>query len=277
MLYSCTALQWNSFTIIVALGLGLCANFAGNMNQFNMNQGGGDAMAAASNSAQQQLGFIERLQRQQQEIQQQQMNLNQGQNQDGMFMSRKEWHMTGGDSSQMPQMNMGQIAIQARTKKSEPAVGCEKTAVLELLPFLRPNDKMGARFRASYILSFGTMFQLPPVLTSEEYCLQTTNMSMPKYDVAVLQAAQFAELAVGAMVDGDKDKMFELTNASILCLQDSVKEPVHPNCRFELSRALFLHALLRSFNGDMERCFKYRRASMNTLAKLDVRTILILV
>jgi hypothetical protein len=217
-------------------------------------------MAAASNSAQQQLGFIERLQRQQQ---QQAMQKHQNQN-NGLYSSRDEWNMSGG-SSPLPQANDVRTSY-SNAKKLNAVVGCEKTKVLELLPLLLSHNPIGMRFRASYTLSFGSMFQLPPILSF-------TNGPLPKYDAAALQGAQFAELAIGAMVDGQRTKMHELINASILCLQDSVKEPLHPTCRFELAKAFFFHSLLRCYNGDMERSFKYRRVVMNTLAKLDVSII----
>jgi hypothetical protein len=226
-----------------------------------MNQGR-DPMAAASDSAQQQLGFIEQLQRQQ-EMQQQQLMQNQNQmNQTETFMSRD------GEQSSTRSGSNKSASLQRINEPKSP-VGCEKTTVLELLPILHPNDHLGLRFRASYTLSFGSMFQLPSILTADEYRRQFTGQ-MPKYDVAALQAAMFAESAVGAMVDGQRSMMYTLMNASILCLQDSVKEPVHARCRLELARAFFLHSLLRCYNGDMERCLKYRRAAMNTLGKLDV-------
>ena len=234
-------------------------------------------MAAASDSAQQQLGFIERLQRQQQELQQQQQqqmkaqnnqvtqNGIQGQehlNQNGMQMSRD-------NPSSMPANNVQPMTSQPSSKMT-PAVGCEKTIVLELLPILLPDNSTGMKFRSSYNLSFGLTFQLPPILTVDEYYKQFGPGSMPKYDVAALQAAQFAEHAIGAMICGERSTMFKLINASILCLQDSVKEPVHKSCRFELARTFFLHSILRCYDDDMERCFKYRRAAMNTLVKLNV-------
>jgi hypothetical protein len=246
-------------TYLHMLGLSICSNFAGNTSQFNQ----GDAMAAASNSAQQQLGFIERLQRQQQEMQRQQQMQNRmshDQNPNGMY-SRDQWNMSGG-SSPLPQANDVRTSY-SNAKKLNVIVGCEKTKVLELLPLLLSHNPIGMRFRASYTLSFGSMFQLPPILSF-------TSSVIPKYDAAALQGAQFAELAIGAMVDGQRTQMHELINASILCLQDSVKEPLHPTCRFELARAFFLHSLLRCYKGDMERSFKYRRVAMNTLAKLDV-------
>ena len=226
------------------------------MSQSNMNQGR-DAMAAASDSARQQLGFIESLQRQQQELQQKQQ---QQQQQQQPVVSQYYIGTTPRNDN----------LSQPTDSKSELTVGCEKTTVLELLPILGVGNPRGRRFRASYALSFGSMFQLPHILTTEELCRQPYSTTMAKYDVACLQAAQFAELAIGAMVSDELSTMFQLINASVLCLQDSVKEPIHFRCRFELARAFFLHSILRCYNGDMEGCFKYRRAAMNTLAKLSV-------
>jgi hypothetical protein len=248
----------NELTVIFTMeGLGLCANnFAGNMSQVNMNNGV-DYMAAAFNSAQQQ-------------------------------------HFQGQQQIQYPNQNGTQIlcdndrSLFAFTPKTRDeviypqpinkvAVGCEKTAVLELLPILLSTDSMGDQFRASYTLSFGAMFPLPPILSSEDYYRQFTQGSpMPKYDAAALQAAHFSELAIGAMVDGKQSIMHKLINASILCLQDSVKEPAHPSCQFELARAFFFHSILRCYNGDMERSFKYRRACINSLAKLGVSSFITL-
>eukprot|EP00804_Cyclotella_cryptica_P017010 CCRYP_003264-RA/>CCRYP_003264-RA protein AED:0.07 eAED:0.07 QI:495/1/1/1/0.66/0.5/4/69/781 len=279
------ALQQQILSGIGALGLGLCANFAGGVPGFNFDQRmrGQDAMAAASDSARQQLGFIERLQQQQQELQrqqQQQMQMQQmaqAQNIQAMpFMSRD-----GDDNAISRQMSNNyneqvsghQPSQQFSSTEQTSAVGCEKTTVRELLHVLDPKDPLGSRFRACYGISFGSIFGLPPILTYDEYCRQFTppiaSTSLPKYDVAALQAAQFAELALGALADGDRCMMFALINASIFCLQDTVKEPVHRSCQFELAKAFFFHSLIRCHNGDMERYFKYRRAAMHTLAHLD--------
>eukprot|EP00956_Cyclotella_meneghiniana_P032657 scaffold90542_cov49-Cyclotella_meneghiniana.AAC.3 len=134
------AVMFSSYTLHITFqGLGLCANF-GNMSQFNMNQGR-DAMAAASDSAQQQLGFIESLQRQQQELQQKQ-HQQQLQQQQQPVVSQYYIGTT-------PRNNNLSLPIDT---KSDSAVGCEKTTVLELLPILGYGNLMGRRFRSAYTL-----------------------------------------------------------------------------------------------------------------------------
>jgi hypothetical protein len=238
-------------------------------------------MAAASSSSFGLLSSIQQLQKQNQERiahsteNQRKTNQQQQQLMNSFGQDPNPSHqMTGFDGPSGSPLRRNSVQQVSNNTKAS-VVGCEKTSVLELIHLLEPSHPLGSRFRASYTLSFGSMFQLPPVLTFEDYCQQFTPpvvlSSLPKYDVAALQAAHFAELAIGALADGERSKTFELMNASILCLQDSVKEPCHISCQFELAKAFFFHSLLRCYHGEMEQCFKYRRAAMNTLALMDVR------
>jgi hypothetical protein len=118
-----------------------------------------------------------------------------------------------------------------------------------------------AHFRACYTLSVGSLFGLPDVLKKEDY--------FPKYDVAVLQAARFAELAIGALVDGNGSKMTKLANATVLCLKEAAQEPVHPSCKFDVARAYFFLAICELNIGDVEGYLKYRRESMRRLSEMN--------
>ena len=68
-----------------------------------------------------------------------------------------------------------------------------------------PADTSGIHLRANYTLSFGGLFELPNIPMDEEYCSRFDKSlepyQLPKFDVAALQAARFAELALGALVD----------------------------------------------------------------------------
>ena len=130
-------------------------------------------------------------------------------------------------------------------------IGCLKAKVLKLLHILCPSDPDGIRFRACYALSLGSMFGLPLIPSDEEYCRRFEPSGsfepylLPKFDIAALQAARFAEVAMGALADGERSMVLELANASVLCLQDCVEEPVHPSCMFDVARTFFFHGIFR--------------------------------
>jgi predicted nucleotidyltransferase len=154
-------------------------------------------------------------------------------------------------------------------------------------PLIEPSNSHGLHLRACYTLSIGDMFGLPPIPTDDEYCRRFDKSlephQLPKFDLAALQAARFAELAMGALADMNPKKddnvpstiqhhsslLLSLVNASVLCLQDCIEERVHPSLMFDVARTYFLHALLRMQLGDMERYFKYRRICLRHLAQMD--------
>lgn len=95
--------------------------------------------------------------------------------------------------------------------------------------------------------------------------------------MAVLQAARFAELAIGALVDGNGSKMTKLANATVLCLKEAAQEPVHPSCKFDVARAYFFLAICELNIGDVEGYLKYRRESMRRLSEMNVSSIELLI
>ena len=130
---------------------------------------------------------------------------------------------------------------------------------------LNKDSSDGNRLRAYYRLSVDELFALPPISRDE----LNSSMHSHSHQVA-LQAAQFAELALGALVHNEVSFAMELCNATVHCLRESVKEPVQPNYVFEVGRAYFLLGVFRAFRGDLDRYFKYRRVALTHVAKIDV-------
>jgi hypothetical protein len=123
----------------------------------------------------------------------------------------------------------------------------------------------GNRLRAYYRLSVDELFGLPAIPFDEA----NLHMLSHSHQVA-LQAAQFSELALGALVHNEVSLAMELCNATVHCLRESVKEPVQSNYVFEVGRAYFLLGVFRAFRGDMDRYFKYRRVALTHMAQIGV-------
>eukprot|EP00581_Thalassiosira_minuscula_P002544 CAMPEP_0183741912 /NCGR_PEP_ID=MMETSP0737-20130205/63432_1 /TAXON_ID=385413 /ORGANISM="Thalassiosira miniscula, Strain CCMP1093" /LENGTH=666 /DNA_ID=CAMNT_0025977403 /DNA_START=15 /DNA_END=2015 /DNA_ORIENTATION=+ len=170
------------------------------------------------------------------------------------------------------------------TSDTGPVLGCDNPDVRRYAPLIHPNNSHGMHLRACYTLSFGGLFGLPPIPTNEEYCARFDKSlephQLPKFDVAALQAARFAELAMGALVDSNcniqtsmgsagRSLLLALANASVLCLADCVEEQVHPSLMFDMARTYFFHAILRAQFDDMGRYFRYRRVCLRHLSQLD--------
>ncbi|KAL7537786.1 hypothetical protein ACHAXR_008077 [Thalassiosira sp. AJA248-18] len=201
--------------------------------------------------------------------------------------------------SQQPDNVKSTASATGSTSSKQPVIGCEHISVQPYIPLLQPNNPTGLHLRACYTLSVGGLFGLPSIPTDEEYCrrfdFSLEPHQLPKFDVAALQAARFAELAMGALADttsscsnfngnnnsGDTAAatattknnnllLVALANASILCLRDCVEHPIHPSLMFDVARTYLFHAIFRSqLDNDMERYFKYRRVCLRTLAQLD--------
>ena len=143
------------------------------------------------------------------------------------------------------------------------------------LILLSKSSVEGNRLRSYYELSINELLNLPPIPSDEEYCkrlpvpLQSPAL-LPRFDLAALNAARFAELALGAMVSDQIGLSLELSNATVTCLRECVEEPIHPSCMYDVARAYFLHGLLRSVRGDMDRYFKYRRVCLTHLNRMGV-------
>lgn len=145
------------------------------------------------------------------------------------------------------------------------------------IPLLGRDSIDGNRLRAFYRLSVDELYVLPPIPSDEEYCARH-NLSislLPGSHRSALNAARFAEIALGAVVHNEVALAMELCNAVVHTLRDCMKAPVKPEYAFEVARAYFLLGAFRAFRGDMVRYFKYRRASMLHLSKLGVSCICI--
>ena len=213
---------------------------------------------------------------------------------DGMFVSESGRSRAGGSSTAVqqqqqpiqlqrqlsPQINadMSSSSAAVSSKPQQKIIGCAHPSVLKYAPLLEPSNPSGMHLRACYTLSFGGLWDLPTIPTNEEYCYRFDKglepHQLPKFDVAALQAARFAELALGALADSNDVEsnglMTALTNASVLCLRDCVEERVHPSLMFDVSRAFFFHAILRmQLDKDMVLYFKYRRVCLRHLSQLD--------
>jgi hypothetical protein len=88
-----------------------------------------------------------------------------------------------------------------------------------------------------------------------------------------LQAARFAELALGALANNQVPLALELSNASVMCMRNCVEEPSHKSCIYDVARAYLLHGIFRSYRGDFVRYFKYRRVCMSHLSQLNVSSL----
>ena len=123
-------------------------------------------------------------------------------------------------------------------------------------------------------MSINEIFCLPPIPTDEEYCIKRTTQidpaHLPRSEAASLQAARFAEIALGAQVNNQMSLAFQLSNATVICLQECMETIVHPSSLYYVARAFFLHGVLRSLKGDFHRYFKYRRICLTHLSQLNV-------
>lgn len=144
----------------------------------------------------------------------------------------------------------------------------------QYLRLLSKSSLEGNRLRSYYELSVNELLNLPPIPSDEEYCrslpipLENPRL-LPRFDLAALNSARFAELAIGAHVSNQAVLSTELSNATVACLKDCVEEPIHPMCMFDMARAYFLHAFLLSIKGDLERYFKYRRVCLTSISRMD--------
>jgi len=131
----------------------------------------------------------------------------------------------------------------------------------------------GNRLRSYYELSVNELINLPPIPSDEDYCKRLpvplqSPMFLPCFDLAALNSARFAELALGALVSNQLGLSLELSNATISCLRDCVEEPIHPLCMFDLARAYYLHAILLFFRGETEKAFQYRFVCLTYLNQI---------
>lgn len=180
--------------------------------------------------------------------------------------------LNGGSTGSLNNDDGGNRAQRIKKEEAPPdSVGVDKS-LPKHLPLLEKSSAVGNRLRAHYSLAIDTLFKLPPVPSDEEYCSKlNANMTpamLPPFDIAALRAARFAEIALGALVSNQIPLALELSNATVVCLKKCVEEPVHPNCMFDVAKSYFLHGLFRSYRGDMERYFKYRRVCMSKVTHL---------
>lgn len=164
------------------------------------------------------------------------------------------------------------LAQRAKLDSSAPRKPLPRTVATHA-PLLEQSNLDGNRLRAYFNLSINELWNLPPIPSDEEYCARLPvpmkPSMLPRFDVAALQAARFSEVALGALANNQVVLALELSNATVMCLRECVEEPVHPSCMLDVSRAYFLHGMFRSFRGDMERYFKYRRVALTHLSQLD--------
>jgi hypothetical protein len=154
-------------------------------------------------------------------------------------------------------------------------------SVVSHLPLLDLHNGDGSVLRAYYNLSANDILNLPPIPSDEEYCgrLARNNYhclpsNLPTYDHSALQAARFAELALGALANNQTPLALELSNASVMCMRNCAEEPSDESCLYEVARAYLLHGIFRSFRGDFVRYFKYRRVCMMHVGQLEVSSVM---
>lgn len=227
---------------------------------------------------QQQLNLLQQLQAQQQQQQQQmaQFAANGGTSLEAdqstkaqQPPSQRARHSAEQSSVSSVSQNKGGVAATSGVRST---TGLPRTVVSHM-PLLNKSNPDGNRLRSYYDLSVDELFSLPPIPSDEEYCARLSvpmNPSLlPRFDLAALQAARFAEVALGALANNQVALALELSNATVMCLRECVEEPVHPSCMYDVARAYLLHGIFRSFRGDMVRYFKYRRVCLTHLSQLD--------
>ena len=220
---------------------------------YNANQNG-MANPMAYDMLQQQL----QLQQQQQEVinkMMEQMKNNNNNNSNGQ-VSGQEMGLNGNqtnDATSIDNQNLSKIASKH-------------------LLLLEKSSMVGNRLRAHYSLSIDSLLMFPPIPSDEEYCAKLNIVMnpivLPQFDLSALRAARFAEIALGALISNEIPLSLELSNSVIGCLKQCADQPVHPSVLYEVARAFFLHGLFRSYRGDMQRYFTYRRICLSKLAQL---------
>jgi len=145
------------------------------------------------------------------------------------------------------------------------------------LPLLSLDSTYGNRLRSYYHLSVDELFGLPHIPSDEDYVKSLngagggmTAKTLSQSHKSALQAAQFAEIALGALVHNEVSLAMELSNASVSRLKQCiVMEGANRKFLFEVARAYFLLGCFRAFRGDMERYLKYRRVCMQHLSQIE--------
>jgi hypothetical protein len=172
-------------------------------------------------------------------------------------------------------MNVTDNILQSRAQRMKFETTEEKKdpdTVAAHLPLLSRNSIDGNRLRSFYRLSIDELYALPPIPSDEEYCAKN-NLSialLPESHRFALQAARFAELALGAIVHNEIALAMELCNATVHSLRNCGNAPAKTEYAFELARAYFLLGAFRAFRGDMIRYFKYRRVCLTHLVDIEV-------
>jgi hypothetical protein len=173
-------------------------------------------------------------------------------------------------------MNVTDNILQSRAQRMKFETTEEKKepdTITAHLPLLSRNSIDGNRLRSFYRLSVDELYALPPIPSDEEFCTKN-NLSialLPESHRFALQAARFAELALGAIVHNEISLAMELCNATVHSLRNCGTAVAKPEYAFELARAYFLLGAFRAFRGDMVRYFKYRRVCMTHLVDMEVR------
>jgi hypothetical protein len=134
---------------------------------------------------------------------------------------------------------------------------------------LDPGDSDGSRFLSYYHLSINELFRLPSTPSDEEYCANTGQQLVGRH-IAILSAARFAELALGAFVNDEVPIAIELHNASVNCLREASLDEIDSTIMYEVAKTYFLLCIFRSIRGDVTRFFKYRRIALSYVEKLQV-------
>lgn len=165
-----------------------------------------------------------------------------------------------------PNQRMKMSSSESREEKSTPKY------IAKYEPLLGPTNQEGNMLRSYYEISVNELFRLPPIPTDEEFCLKLplpiSVSQMSRGDACTLKAGRFAELALGAQANYQVSLALELSNATVVCLRESIADQSYPCGAYDKARAYFLHAVLRSFRGDFERYFKYRRICLTHMNQL---------
>lgn len=175
----------------------------------------------------------------------------------------------GGDPMSIDQ---GPSRRARREAASSPAANAPDTVAAHT-HLLHKESGEGNRLRSLYRLSVDELFGLPAIPSDDQYSerVGTSVRLLQKADLQALQAARFAEIALGAMVHNEVSLAMELCNATVHSLRDCVKDTANGHFLFEVARGYFLLGVFRAFRGDMTRYFKYRRVALTHLSHMKVR------
>lgn len=166
----------------------------------------------------------------------------------------------------------------SNNKTSLPLTLVSKT-VTQNMALLDKTSVYGNQLRSYYLLSVDELFTLPGIPSDSDYMSSLVGKSekhslLNEVDKTALQAARFAEIAIGALVHNELSMAMQLSNASVSLLKMCVLQTSSSShLLYEVARSCFLLGCFRAFRGDIERYLKYRRVCMQHISQMDATVV----